>query len=755
MKKGEATILFVICVISAINLVSSAAIDEELHLNIQVINSSGGVETGTFDFEFNISTLSDCSAVVYTNFSDLTTDSRGIVSYYLENVNLNFSSQYWLCYYRDDVLINASKIARTPYSFIAKNVSAAGIINDSNMDLSGFNITASSGLFDWLGSLVNRITTLFVENIDFTGMINGSGAINTTGNITADYFFGDGSQLTGITTGTYNATYDNYALNVSLNYSEIVFDTWDARWNTGAATLWDATFNASFDDRDQDTITTIWDATFNASFADLDSDTSYNATYSLYNQTYNATYDNYALNVSLNYSEIVFDTWNSTWDNSWINTLANLQSVMNASGIYETYNETYDSYALNVSLNYTKIVFDTYNATWSSGGAGNLSWNESYAWSLFAPNLTAAIQVLLNDTGVYETYNATYDSYALNVSRNWTEMTFAGYNATWDNSWINTLANLQSVMNASGIYETYNATYDSYALNVSRNWTAMTFDEWGENWYNHTLATFNTWNSTWNNLWINTLANLQSVMNASGIYETYNETYDTFILNVSLNYSEIVFDTWDARWNTGAATLWDATFNASFDDRDQDTITTIWDATFNASFADLDTSYNVTYDSFTLNVSRNWTAITYDTYNAIWSAAGGGGSGLFRTDGWTVYNLTANVSIGTTTSDYRFQTIGNVNLSNTLFVNGTNGYAGIGTSNPGSKLTVWEGDFNVSNSALGQMLYVENSTGNVGIGTSSPSAKLEVEGNLNVTGNLSVGSALVFVNDDGDMIFRI
>ena len=102
-------ILFVIGVMLVVSFISAAAINEELHLNIQVINSSGDVNAGTYDFEFNITIDSACDNVIYTNQTTLTTDSRGIVSYYLEDVNLNFSDQYWLCYYRDDVLINTSK----------------------------------------------------------------------------------------------------------------------------------------------------------------------------------------------------------------------------------------------------------------------------------------------------------------------------------------------------------------------------------------------------------------------------------------------------------------------------------------------------------------------------------------------------------------------------------------------------------------------------------------------------------------------
>ncbi|MDD5023331.1 MAG: hypothetical protein PHU63_04130, partial [Candidatus ainarchaeum sp.] len=181
MEKGVGVVVFAICFLFVISFVSSASIDDELHLNIQVINSSGDVETGNYTFEFNISTTLDCANVVYTNRTNLTTDSRGIISYYLENVNLNFSEQYWLCYYRDGVLINASKIARSPYSFIAKNVSAEGVINDSNLNLEGKNITASTGFFSFLGSLVSRITTLFVQDIDFSGIIEGNNWSNVSG----------------------------------------------------------------------------------------------------------------------------------------------------------------------------------------------------------------------------------------------------------------------------------------------------------------------------------------------------------------------------------------------------------------------------------------------------------------------------------------------------------------------------------------------------------------------------------------------
>jgi len=134
--------------------VGAAPILDELHLNIQTTDGSGNVVTGTYSFVFNISTTADCANVVYSNSTSLTTDSRGIISYYLQNTNLDYQNQYYLCYYRDGSLIETSKIARTPYSFSSRNATISGIIVDSNLNLGGYNATASwfNGLFNWTTS---------------------------------------------------------------------------------------------------------------------------------------------------------------------------------------------------------------------------------------------------------------------------------------------------------------------------------------------------------------------------------------------------------------------------------------------------------------------------------------------------------------------------------------------------------------------------------------------------------------------------
>src|SRR3989344_7281650 len=120
--KGGLNIAFVILLFLATGFIS-AAISDDLHLNIQVRDSSGNIQTGTFAFGFNISTSSSCTNtdnIVYSNTTTQATDARGIVSYYLQNVNLNFTDQYYLCYYRDGTLQSASQFARVPYAFNSK-----------------------------------------------------------------------------------------------------------------------------------------------------------------------------------------------------------------------------------------------------------------------------------------------------------------------------------------------------------------------------------------------------------------------------------------------------------------------------------------------------------------------------------------------------------------------------------------------------------------------------------------------------------
>ena len=174
-KKRE--ILGILLFVFMLNFVFAAAILDELHLNIQTIDGSGNVITGTFDFDFNISTTSDCNNVIYSDSAILTTDSRGIISYYLTNVNLGYDNQYYLCHYRDGSLINNSKIARSPYAFRAKYVNVSGIEVDSNLDLSGFNLSADYVFGDGSG-----LTNINASSVNYW-LKNGNNLHYNSGNV--------------------------------------------------------------------------------------------------------------------------------------------------------------------------------------------------------------------------------------------------------------------------------------------------------------------------------------------------------------------------------------------------------------------------------------------------------------------------------------------------------------------------------------------------------------------------------------------
>jgi|GEM_PF-3709521 len=155
----------------SINFVSAVVITDDLHLNIQVLDSQGDVAVGTYAFVFNISTTSNCSSIVYTNSTTLATDSRGIISYYLRNVSLDYNNQYWICYYRDGSLINTSQIARVPYAFRAKNVTLSGVEVDQNLNMGSYNITAPYFIGD------GRYLTNLNVSANSLGALTGAGTL--------------------------------------------------------------------------------------------------------------------------------------------------------------------------------------------------------------------------------------------------------------------------------------------------------------------------------------------------------------------------------------------------------------------------------------------------------------------------------------------------------------------------------------------------------------------------------------------------
>lgn len=194
MKKEALFVLVVSILCFSIAGASSEKVDDDIHLNIKATDSNGNVQTGTFDFTFNISNNStntcDSSNIVYSDSSSLTTNSNGVISYYLSNVSLNYSQQHWLCQYRDGSLKETTKIASSPRALS---------VDSGDVQPSGtLNLTGVTGLFEFLGSVTNRITTLFVKDI------------NASGTITADSFETTGGGSIGGAPSAVNLTSSKY-----------------------------------------------------------------------------------------------------------------------------------------------------------------------------------------------------------------------------------------------------------------------------------------------------------------------------------------------------------------------------------------------------------------------------------------------------------------------------------------------------------------------------------------------------------------
>ena len=179
-----------------------SAIPQTINVHGKLSNSSGSLE-GIYQMNFSIYNSSTGEDPLYEKFVNVTTDGSGVYNAILDDVNLSFSEQYYLgiAVENDTEMVPRINLTSSPYAYIAQNVSAGGIIFDENIDMGSQNITTKgTGFFGFLGSLATRVSKLWVDEI------NATGNIVTVGNVSAGYYIGDGSQLTG--TGTGDAYYE-------------------------------------------------------------------------------------------------------------------------------------------------------------------------------------------------------------------------------------------------------------------------------------------------------------------------------------------------------------------------------------------------------------------------------------------------------------------------------------------------------------------------------------------------------------------
>src|SRR3989338_8021201 len=301
-----------------------------------------------------------------------------------------------------------------------------------------------------------------------------------------------------------------------------------------------------------------------------------------------------------------------------------LQGILNATGIYSTYNATYTTLlnqtcpagqvvsstlvngtftcmtpttpnnAITLDIaNITNFLFNYNETTIAKAYAdANITVAKAYADA----NMTISVlQGILNTTGIYSTYNATYTT-LLNqtcpagqvVSSTLVNGTFTCMTPTTPNNAItldianitNFLFNynettiakayadanmtvnvLQGILNATGIYSTYNATYTTL-LNqtcpagqvvsstlVNGTFTCMT-PTTPNNAITLDIANITNFLFNYNETTIAkayadanmTISVLQGILNTTGIYSTYNATYTT-LLNQTCPPGQVVNST--------------------------------------------------------------------------------------------------------------------------------------------------------------------------------------------------------------------
>ena len=118
------------------------------------------------------------------------------------------------------------------------------------------------------------------------------------------------------------------------------------------------------------------------------------------------------------------------------------------------------------------------------------------------------------------------------------------------------------------------------------------------------------------------------------------------------------------------------------------------------------------------------------------------GTGLWLANGNDIYNSnSADVVIGGTSSNYKFGvTGGNIGVSNggNIYIGGVGADAVIGylgnTSGVFTLRSDGNRDISIGSGTVNNSVFIEGSNGNVGIGTTSPSQKLEVNGNVLING---------------------
>jgi hypothetical protein len=458
-----------------------------------------------------------------------------------------------------------------------------------------FNITNSYG-----GSSINASSTTCTGNNKFNSFNNATGIFgcvtdnSSAGglssadvNLTINNYLGS-ANLSYLS--TYNSTYESYRTNVSINWTEVIFNlynsTWDNSYLIGLTNCDDGHCGNVF----------YWN---NQSF--LNETNLVNIINSSLNSVNSSLWiiNNSLFNLATSINNSVVQKWMQNFTRLHITNITGITTCgANEASKYNGTDLICVSLSTSNVLNYSNFSNYTYywgnninstNSTQITNVQGILTILESWLRNL--------ISSIGNEIGFNSTYNKTYEDYALNVSKNWTEITVNSYNGSFFNDGNNTgLSSAdvnQSILNYQiGMNNSLNITiaqYQNLSLNQLLNLTIRAY--------------VNSYNST-QNVSLNQLLNLTIAWYQNlSLNQVLNSTINIYFSGANASYSAVINLSIEQR------------LNMSINDFLNKTINLYLNTGTNASYL---STYNSTYESYRDNVSRNWSLDTFNNWGT-WS----------------------------------------------------------------------------------------------------------------------------------------
>jgi len=415
---------------------------------------------------------------------------------------------------------NATYDAKADYQFTDNNFNGSGNFNTTG------NIQATTGFFNLAWSYLTNIPNLIYgiwtgNNVDGILISNGTaiGINGTAFNESVDAratIFNDSMASYVLYV---NGTMKSYVDAQDINFNQSMFDYVNAQ---------DVIFNDSiaeyvvlvnqsmaeyvlFVNSTSGDYTNSQDVIFNDSMTiyvnsqnsiyNLSMFNYVNSQDTLFNNSI-ATYVDAQISL-LNYGDFFFANFSDSFNSNL--TLAALQGILNSTGIYSTYNETYNIWAYNQ----TTETFSLYNSSWDNRGLiiiesneriGNDSYLQGQIDSIISYNSTfnqSLTDSLYAPLGYGDDWNKTYADtlyYSISNPNNYINLTSGQvFNDTslilvvnsslWDyintneDNWLSTYnATYAGLINNESYLSTYNSTYDDWENNVDSNIDATGFN---------------------------------------------------------------------------------------------------------------------------------------------------------------------------------------------------------------------------------------------------------------------------------------